>query len=263
MSTSIHFVKYQATGNDFILIDNRNDSLQLNIDDIKKITHRKLGIGADGILLLQNHTTYDFEVIYYNPDGSKSFCANGTTCMVGFSHHLKIIGTHTKFLAYDGAHQAYIQNHKIHLALKNIKKETIKKIGTDFFINTGSPHYVKFVENIHNYNVVEEGKIIRYSHIFGNIGTNVNFVEYINQKEIFVRTFEKGVENETLSCGTGAVASALIVSESKNIESPLQIITKGGSIEVEFIKKKNEYTNIYITNTTNKIFEGIISLNMV
>ena len=263
MNTPIHFVKYQATGNDFILIDNRKDNLQLKRDIIKKITHRKLGIGADGVLLLQNHAIYDFEVLYYNPDGSKSFCANGTTCMVDFSHQLNIIGTHTKFLAYDGVHEALIQNNKIHLTLQDIKKETIKKIESDFFINTGSPHYVKFVENLHNYKVVEEGKIIRHSHIFGDVGTNVNFVEYINEKEILVRTFEKGVEDETLSCGTGIVASALIVSESKNLESPLTIKTKGGSVEVEFIKKKNEYADIYIKNTTNKIFEGVIFLNIV
>ncbi len=227
-----HFYKYQATGNDFVLIDNRTGKLALSVDQVKKICDRKFGIGADGIMLLETHPTLDFNLVYYNSDGSQSLCGNGSRAAMHFASLLGMVNGCAAFNAYDGRHDAELLSTGIVRLKMNDTKE-VSVIGDDFQINTGSPHLIRFVEKVNEYPVVKEGEKIRYSDTYNEKGINVNFVELLPNNTIFVRTYERGVENETLSCGTGVTAAALAVSQ-KGYTSPVSIKTLGGELSVEF-----------------------------
>jgi diaminopimelate epimerase len=254
----VHFSKYQGTGNDFIIVDDRQN--EFNTADqtlIAHLCHRRFGIGADGLILLRNHLQHDFEMIYFNADGKEgSMCGNGGRCIVQFAYDNYIINEDTTFMAVDGLHHAKIENNLV--CLKMIDVADYKNNNGYYFMNTGSPHYVEFVEDLQNYAVYEKGKTIRYSQDFAPNGTNVNFVEK-NKTGIAVRTYERGVEDETLACGTGATACAL-AHGLNGASSPIDIDVLGGKLAVSFDKTTTGFENIYLTGPAKKVFEGEYSL---
>jgi diaminopimelate epimerase len=255
----LKFVKYQATGNDFILIDNREGKIVLTQQQIVHLCDRKFGIGADGLILIEKSEAAPFNVNYYNSDGSQSLCGNGSRAAVNFAAGLNLVKDKTSFIAYDGLHDAELKPSGIvHLRMNDAKP--VEASHDDFFINTGSPHVIRFVKNIQAYPVFEEGKKVRYSDAFKPGGTNVNFVELLDDNTLFVRTYERGVENETLSCGTGVTAAALVAS-TQGYTSPVKIKTLGGELSVDFKKGANgEFTDIYLIGPAQKVFEGEIAL---
>jgi diaminopimelate epimerase len=247
----ISFYKYEGTGNDFILIDNRNQNFKFDsIDLIKKLCHRKWGIGADGLILIQKDKEVDFEMIYFNSDGSQSLCGNGSRCAIHFANHLGMIKDKTIFRAFDGIHEGYIRGNAIYFKMKDVESITQEDDG-HFEMNTGSPHYITFVEDVNQIDVVGVGRKIRNSY---QDGINVNFVQ---KKEdcIFVRTYERGVEDETFSCGTGVTACALVMGELGS-KSPVIIHTRGGELKVEFKKVNNSFQEIYLIGPAQLVFTG-------
>tara|TARA_Y100001958_G_C21136337_1_gene476297 strand:- start:294 stop:1073 length:780 start_codon:yes stop_codon:yes gene_type:complete len=257
----LEFLKYQATGNDFIIVDYRSNNLHhLNTNRIKSLCDRNLGIGSDGFIEIYESNNFDFRMIYYNSDGKKSsLCGNGTRCVV------KYIGNILKkekvtFEASDGIHVGYLnENNEISIEMSDVKD--FKIFHNYMLFETGSPHYVEVVDDIHQINVCEEGSKIRNSEKFKKNGINVNFVQRISDSEFFVRTYERGVENETKSCGTGSIASALAMFESKKtIQKNIKILTKGGYLFVAFEKVKNVYKKIKLTGSAFKVFEGKIEI---
>lgn len=256
----IHFEKYQGTGNDFVMLDNRKGEFaNLTIDSIKKLCDRRFGIGADGLIWVQNHAEYDFEMRYYNADGSRSFCGNGARCAVKFSKSLGLFNDSAKFLAIDGVHEAQHNEGIVHLKMNEVNK--VETEGDAYIIYTGSPHYLKFVDSLKDIDIVELGKSIRYSDKFQKEGINVNAV-CKNNNGISLLTYERGVEDETLSCGTGATAAALalIFSEQKigNFEIPVKV--KGGNLSISGVFDGKTFTNVYLSGPAEKVFDGTISL---
>ncbi len=254
----LKFSKYQGTGNDFIMIDNRNGVFDQNQNElIGRLCNRKFGIGSDGMILIEDHSDYDFEMIYINPDGSKSLCGNGSRCAVMFAHNLGLIELETTFLTIEGPLHAFIDNELVHLSMPDVT--TIRSTqDQDFFLNTGSPHYVRFVENVDRYDVFRKGKKIRESKEFMPDGTNVNFVQLQNNGKIFVRTYERGVENETLSCGTGVTASALVTGRNSK-KGKVDIVTLGGNLTVRFEQvQEGVFKNIFLIGPAEKVFEGTV-----
>ena len=257
----IKFQKYQGTGNDFIIIDNTNLSFPSeNNSLIKKLCDRKYGIGCDGLILINPSKSSDFLMNYYNSDGNLgSMCGNGARCSVKFAQNLNIINNKTVFTAYDGLHDALISDNLITLSMKPVRDT--KSFGNDLFLDTGSPHYVKIVSDIAKINVLKEGRIIRNNSVFKKEGVNVNFVQIISDSKFNVRTYERGVENETLSCGTGVTAVALAMFElNKTSLNKVKIITKGGDLEVEFNKTSKVYDKIKLTGIVNMVYSGEIQI---
>ncbi len=258
MST-IHFYKYQATGNDFVIIDNRETKLSLTAEQISSICHPKFGVGADGLMLIENHPSLNFHLEYFNSDGSQSLCGNGCRAAVHFASQLGLVNGSAKFTAFDGPHTAEIL-HDRNIRLKMADVSECQTMGDAYFINTGSPHYIKFVEGISDYPVFEEGRKIRYQQQFQPGGTNVNFVELQDGNSIFVRTYERGVENETLSCGTGITAAALAAS-LRGCNSPIAIKTLGGNLTVEFESSQpGTFHEIYLIGPAKMVFKGQLEL---
>ncbi|GIV29628.1 MAG: diaminopimelate epimerase [Bacteroidia bacterium] len=255
---NLSFFKYQGAGNDFILIDNRQKNISLETSQIQWLCDRHFGIGADGLILLENSEQADFKMVYFNSDGKEStMCGNGGRCIVAFAKKLGIIPHNTTtFEAIDGLHYAEtLQNNLIKLQMQNVT--AIEKYGDDFVLNTGSPHYVRIVENIKQIDVLKDGRNIRYSDMFKEKGINVNFLEIINQHHILVRTYERGVENETLACGTGVTACALVLAEKSQMPAGcIEITTPGGQLKVEFEKKNGIYQNIFLTGNADEVFKG-------
>lgn len=251
----IKFYKYHGTGNDFIMIDNRKENFpKENIDLIHKMCHRRFGIGADGLILLENDNQTDFKMSYFNSDGNPStMCGNGGRCLVAFAHFHQLFNDHCTFNAIDGLHEAEFKNDIVKLKMIDVK--AISTHQKDYILDTGSPHYVRFIDNIKNYNVYENGKKIRNSSDFIDKGINVNFVEKLNDEEIFVRTYERGVEDETYSCGTGVTASSLSVMLTNN-KTELKVKTLGGNLKVYAEKNENGFKNIWLEGPAIKVFEG-------
>lgn len=257
----IKFYKYQGTGNDFIIADNRKAEYALNTDQIRRLCDRRFGIGADGFMLLNEKAGYDFEMKYYNSDGREgSMCGNGGRCIVKFAYHLGIHRNEYKFLAVDGEHEAEIDMDGI-VSLKMIDVDKVQKVHGDFVLNTGSPHYVKLVNDVMDADVYKKGRDIRYSKTYEETGINVNFVELAGEHEIIVRTYERGVEDETYSCGTGVTAAALVCYHNENGYNDVQVKTLGGSLTVEFDRLDEEkYTNIWLCGPAEKVFEGSVDV---
>ena len=255
----INFTKYEGNGNDFIIIDDRKDEFS---DDnfllISKLCDRKFGIGADGLILLRKHKVYDFQMIYFNSDGNESsMCGNGGRCLVSYALQLDINLKTNSFLAIDGVHKFKVVDNEIYLKMNDVK-EIVVKNGHNF-LDTGSPHVVQIVDNVDEVNVYEQGKKIRNQFQEMN-GVNVNFVSF-NNDIIKCRTFERGVENETLSCGTGVVAVALYVFKKKKISDDKIIVsTKGGNLSVYFKNNGDSFNEIWLKGNINKIFDGLIEL---
>ncbi len=258
----LHFSKYQGAGNDFIIIDNRTSSISLSTQKIEKLCNRNFGIGADGLMFLELSEQANFKMIYFNADGKEStMCGNGGRCIVAFANRLNIINHKTKFIAIDGIHHAEIlANNKVRLQMQNV--ETIKQINENTYIlNTGSPHYVMFYQGINQLNVLEEGRKIRNTEPYKASGINVNFIEKIDADKLQIRTYERGVENETLACGTGVTAAAIALAEAEGKKSGnIFVEAKGGNLEVEFNKEGNIYQNIWLTGLAEFVFEGKIEI---
>lgn len=255
------FYKYQGTGNDFVIIDNRDGKISLDTAQVKHLCDRRFGIGADGLMLLGAKPGYDFEMIYYNSDGREStMCGNGGRCLTRFAYDRGIHRDIYRFIAVDGEHEATIGEHNwIHLKMKDVNG--IHNYHGDFVLDTGSPHYVKSVPDVRSLDVFCEGKDIRYSKDFEARGINVNFVESDDDCNIIVRTYERGVEDETYSCGTGVTASALVFAHNDNGFNRIEVQTKGGRLAVEFDKTGEEkFENIWLCGPATFVFEGLVSL---
>lgn len=253
------FSKYQGTGNDFIIIDNRNNNVILSTQQVAKLCDRKFGIGADGLMLLQEKDGYDFEMIYFNANGNEStMCGNGGRCLTQFAFDSGIEKDKYNFLAIDGEHESlFAENGWVHL--KMIDVDEIKNHHGEYILNTGSPHYVKQVSNVKETNVYKLGHEIRYSKEFEEKGINVNFVEQLGEDKIFVRTYERGVEDETLSCGTGVTASALVFYHNDFGFNRVEVETLGGRLAVEFDKtEESKFNNIWLCGPATFVFKGFI-----
>lgn len=253
--------KYQGTGNDFILIDNRDMSVTLTEEQVKWLCDRRFGIGADGLMLLELEPGADFEMVYFNSDGKESsMCGNGGRCITAFAKQLGLVDTHAKFIAIDGMHEAKIEGDIVSLKMNDVRNV---EVGDGFyFLNTGSPHYVKFVTDIENFDVYKEGKKIRNNDRFVYEGTNVNFIEKQGDS-LFVRTYERGVEDETLSCGTGVTASALVAALKgiSNNKNACHIKTLGGELNVKFDKVlENTFYNIWLEGPAKFVFKTSIDI---
>jgi diaminopimelate epimerase len=251
----ISFDKYQGTGNDFVMIDNRDGLINpADTELIFLLCHRKFGIGSDGVILIQKHESYDFEMVYLNPDGTQSLCGNGSRCAVIFSRELGIIRNTTTFLTIEGPLRAKIRSELVYLSMPDVKE--VIRYQEDYYLDTGSPHYVRFVPNVKDLDVYQTGREIRFSPRFQPAGTNVNFVQKVGSSEIYVRTYERGVEQETLSCGTGVTASALVHGLHEN-QRQVDIKTNGGNLKVSFeLDKRGGFTGIQLIGPAEKVFSG-------
>jgi diaminopimelate epimerase len=256
------FYKYHGAGNDFIIIDNRENKIELVKEQIRNMCDRHFGIGADGLMLLINKTGYDFEMQYYNADGNiGSMCGNGGRCIVQFFYERIMQKPEYVFSAVDGDHEASIENNGwIDLKMKDVDAVEVTSF-SDYILDTGSPHYVKPVGDVWNVDVVKEGREIRYNRRFTAHGINVNFVELNEDESISVRTYERGVEDETLSCGTGVTASALMFAHNDNGFNRVNVKTPGGHLAVEFEKKREfVFENIWLCGPATFVFKGEIEI---
>ncbi len=254
------FYKYQGTGNDFVIFDNRDGNIQFTEEQVKHICDRRFGIGADGLMLLSNKEGYDFDMTYYNADGRESsMCGNGGRCLTRFAYDMGIHREKYLFIAVDGEHEATMGEHDwVNLKMKDVNG-IIEHHG-DSVLDTGSPHYVKAVNEVMSLDVFHQGREIRYSKDFSENGINVNFVEN-DEKKIIVRTYERGVEDETYSCGTGVTASALVFAHNDNGFNRIEVQTKGGHLAVEFDKTGEEsFENIWLCGPATFVFKGEIRI---
>lgn len=255
----IQFYKYQGTGNDFILVDNRDNRINHhNPQLIRQVCNRRFGVGGDGIMFLQNIEGYDFEMVYYNADGNpSSMCGNGGRCIVAFAKYLGIIKNETDFLAVDGPHHAKISEEGNWVSLQMIDVDTVTRDGDAYVLDTGSPHYVKLARNLSHKDVYTEGYAIRNNDIYRANGINVNFVEPADEG-YFVRTFERGVENETYACGTGVTAVALVMAKHHNktghIVTPIKVL--GGKLTIHFNYDGKTYSDIFLEGPATQVFSG-------
>jgi diaminopimelate epimerase len=256
---TIHFYKYQGAGNDFILVDNR--AFIINHQNPKLISglcDRRFGIGGDGMMFLQDKEGYDFEMVYYNADGQpSSMCGNGGRCIVAFAKYLGIIDSEAEFLAVDGPHHAKISASGDWVSLQMINVDTINTDDDAYVLNTGSPHYIKLVDGLKEKDVYQDGYDIRNNDTYKAAGINVNFVEPIDEG-YFVRTFERGVEDETYACGTGVTAVALAMAKHHNqtgqINTPIKVL--GGDLNIRFNYDGKKFDEIFLEGPAVKVFEG-------
>ena len=257
----IQFYKYQGTGNDFILIDNRQQLFPKNNTKlIAQLCNRKFGIGADGLILLELSKLHDFTMVYYNADGKEgSMCGNGGRCTVAFAHKLQIIENETKFEAVDGLHEATIIDDTVSLKMNDVA--TVENYGDHLFLDTGSPHHITYVDDVKNVNVKITGSKIRYGAPYFLAGSNVNFVEKKDKNTFKVRTYERGVEDETLSCGTGVTAVAIASHKAKKTNDTKIILeTLGGKLEVSFDVDNNIYKNVFLKGKATLVYNGEITI---
>lgn len=257
----MHFYKYQGAGNDFILVDNRNGAINhSNPAWIASICDRRFGAGADGMMFLQEKEGFDFEMIYYNSDGQpSSMCGNGGRCIVAFARHLGVIDLETNFLAVDGPHYAKVSEEGNWVSLQMIDVDSIENDGEAYILNTGSPHFVLSASNLSEKDVNFEGRAIRYNERYKDAGININFVEDMND-HYFVRTYERGVEDETYACGTGATAVALAMAKTKDQRGEISTKIKvlGGNLNISFLYDGEKFSNIYLEGPAEYVFEGDI-----
>ena len=260
---NLHFFKYQGAGNDFIMVDNREIAFNHHQEGIlAALCDRRFGIGGDGIMFLQHKEGYDFEMVYYNADGKPStMCGNGGRCIVAFAKYLNLIDQETNFLAVDGPHYAKISDSGDWVSLKMIDVDIVNKDGSAYVLNTGSPHYVTEASNLSEKDIYADGKAIRYNDTYKADGINVNFVEDLTT-HYFVRTYERGVEDETFACGTGATAVALAMAKHKNqtgnITTPIKVL--GGNLTIRFNYDGSVFSNIFLEGPATFVFEGDITL---
>lgn len=275
------FFKYQGTGNDFVLIDDRITPDRVTPDRvtpdrvrpdragafpagdqalIERLCHRRFGIGADGLILLQHDPDYDFRMVYFNADGAEgSMCGNGGRCIVQFAHDLGLFETETRFRAVDGEHVAVVGDEEVFLKMGDVAG--IEDRAGLTFLNTGSPHVVRFTDDLESFDVVAQGRALRYDERFRPGGTNVNFVQLLNDNTLFVRTYERGVEDETYSCGTGVTAAALVAYQQLQLPGPVPIRTLGGNLRVSFNPlPNNRFDQVYLIGPARRVFAGSITV---
>ncbi len=264
---TIKFHKYQGAGNDFILIDNRSNSFEWSEAIIQHLCDRRFGIGSDGVILLEEDSQSKFYMRYFNPDGSQvGMCGNGSRCIVLFAHHLGIDTNNLTFRALDGLHSAQITSTNGEQAIVKVKMIDVEEIqeidSKSYFTNSGVNHYIEFVECVDCVDIIHRGAKIRYSKQFSVLrGTNANFVEIINSAHILVRTYERGVENETLACGTGATAAALATAVKLNrYHSPIAVTVKGGELKIHFQNHGKGFENIHLEGEAQRVFTGEINI---
>ena len=253
------FYKYQGTGNDFVIIDNRQKSFDKNNTKlIELLCDRRFGIGADGLILLENHDHVDFKMVYFNSDGNEStMCGNGGRCISAFAMHLGLIDKKGTFEAIDGLHDVEFENDLVKLKMQDV--ESINCFNDYTYLDTGSPHYVTFRDDLEQLDVKTEGAKIRYNAIYKAEGTNVNFVKKANNSTFKVRTYERGVEDETLSCGTGVTAVALAMySIGETKENLVKLQTKGGDLQISFERTNSGYKNIWLIGPAQFVYKGEI-----
>jgi diaminopimelate epimerase len=255
------FFKYQGAGNDFVIIDNRRGLFpKKDQKRIERLCDRKFGVGADGLMLLEDADGADFKMIYYNADGKEgSMCGNGGRCIVAFAKTLNIFDQNTTFEALGEMYSASLQADQVSLKMIDVNKIEIHP--DHVFLDTGSPHHIEFTDDLSKLDVFNKGREIRYGAPYFEAGSNVNFVEKINENTFKVRTYERGVENETLSCGTGVTASALACYHmNKTPETSIDIDTLGGKLHVDFDKQNGIYSNIILTGPATFVYQGTIKI---
>lgn len=252
----LEFYKYQATGNDFIMLNNMDGRYDnFNVSSIPLLCDRKFGIGADGLIIIKPDSDASFYVDYYNADGTQSFCGNGARCSVAFAKHMGLIRNEVRFNAIDGMHYAEFLGGSVRLEMT--VDGTIQKVGNDFTLDTGSPHYCHFTNE--SIDIVEFGKEIRYSDDYKENGINVNTIR-MEPEEIIVHTYERGVEDETLSCGTGVTACALVAMQERGLESPVRVKTKGGELFVEATVSDGKFNEVFLVGPAKFVFSGSIDV---
>ena len=255
--TIMHFYKFDGAGNDFVVVDNRKGECRLGEEEIARICHRRFGVGADGLMLLNAAPAgYDFEMVYCNSDGRVgSMCGNGGRCIAAFAHMLGL-GSKLRFLGYDGPHDAEIiawdkerRQGVVKLGMRSVEKASVQRVLDGWFLDTGSPHYVQRVDDLEHYDVVGEGRRIRnIAEVFPK-GTNVDFIEDLSDGRLAVRTYERGVEDETWACGTGVTACAIVSGNHS-------LVARGGDFHVDFDNDDMEYGNVYLIGPVSLNFEG-------
>jgi len=260
----LRFYKFQANGNDFVLLDDRKNVFPQSSNRIARLCHRHFGIGADGLMLLKASAEYDFEMLYFNSDGQQAeMCGNGGRSIAALAFMKGIAGKSMRFLASDGVHEARLEGedrakHIFDVSLKMQPVSAVQWMDDGCFLNTGVPHFVCFVPRAGEVDVEKQGRALRNDPRFAPAGTNVNFVE-IQSDRLFVRTYERGVESETLSCGTGVTASALAAS-FKTGQNHFAVHTRGGDFQVLFQKAGNGFDDVWLRGPAQQVFEGEISL---
>lgn len=257
----IPFYKYHGTGNDFVIIDNRSAEYNLSDEQIVHICDRRFGIGSDGLILIQNHPTLDFEMVFYNPDASQSFCGNGSRCAVVFAKTLGLFNSETKFLSTDGEHEAnLLENGWVSLRMHDVNEH--EWIGNDLLLNTGSPHYLIQKKWDDSFDIVSEARAIRYNDRFAKEGVNVNYI-HVKDDVLNIRTYERGVENETLSCGTGVTAAALgnhLFNKQGDGQFSTNIQSQGGRLKVKFNYHNGTFSDILLQGPAQFVFEGSVDV---
>ncbi len=254
----LQFFKYQGTGNDFVILDNREGKFpKTNTQLVAHLCDRRFGIGADGLILLENDDTADFKMVYYNADGEEgTMCGNGGRCLVAFAHFLGIVDRETTFNAVDGLHYAEVEGDTVNLKMVDV--EEVHEKPAYSFLDTGSPHHVQLVKDLSHFDVHKEGKKLRYG-LYGQAGSNINFVEQEDSETFQVRTYERGVEDETFSCGTGVTAVALAMhTAGKTKANQVYIHTLGGDLSISFEQHNGGYTNIFLKGPAKQVYQGEI-----
>jgi diaminopimelate epimerase len=253
------FYKYQGTGNDFVMIDNRQQCFPKNdTKRIKYLCDRRFGIGADGLILLEHHDDLDFKMVYFNADGNESsMCGNGGRCLVAFAKHLGVIKNKAVFEAIDGLHHATIENDTVKLQMLDV--DSVEKHQNHTFLNTGSPHHVQFEDSIIDFDIKTKGAKIRYGAPYNEVGSNVNFVKKLSDSSFRVRTYERGVEDETLSCGTGVTAVAIAMNAiGETNKTLIDLEVEGGKLQVSFDVENGVYKNVWLIGPAKFVFKGDI-----
>lgn len=257
MSKEITFYKYQGTGNDFVIT---SDLYELTSEQVIQLCDRKYGIGADGLIVMKKGETSDFDMMYYNADGSESFCGNGSRCAVKHAAFLGWISTECTFNSNDGVHTAIIEGDEVQLKMHDVDMVLVEDEG--YMLNTGSPHYIAYTEELDELDLITAAHAIRYNDTFKEVGINVNYLESRNGV-LYIRTYERGVEDETLSCGTGATAAAIahyLEKDSSLKRFSQKIQTKGGPLTITFEKKDNVFSNIYLCGPAVQVYTGTIAI---
>lgn len=260
---TIKFHKYQGTGNDFIMVDNFSGNYDnLSIPQISQLCDRRFGVGADGLIKINKHSSLDFEVDYFNADGSKSFCGNGARCAVMFAQSLGINVASTNFMGIDGEHNAVMDGEGlVHLEMNDV--QVIEILKDAFVLDTGSPHYVAFSDDLSNETIVSTGKEIRYSDRYKAQGINVNLMQVIEGNSISIATYERGVEDETLSCGTGATACAMVYAFANKLEGKqhIEVKVKGGNLKVSFSASfDGKFTDVRLIGPAEFVYQGELNV---
>lgn len=257
---NLPFYKYQGAGNDFVIVDQRKQPYLSKQDQkiIRKLCDRRFGIGGDGLMLLESSPDHDFRMVYFNADGREgSMCGNGGRCIVALAAQLGLLGKTGRFIAIDGPHEArVIRPDYVELKMQDLSH--IEASQDHFILDTGSPHYIEFVSDPHSMDVKAAGQAIRYSDRFREKGINVNFVASRGKDQLIISTYERGVEDETLACGTGITAAALAFAKKENRtrQQEIRLQAKGGDLAVKFWQSPEGFTDIWLCGPATYVFSG-------